>query len=65
MAESGVNTDLVRALAETKDPRLNYLWTAVSIAKEAGKVKMVLFNTKCSKARNLLHLGEVEPCIIQ
>ena len=38
MAESGVNTDLVRALAETKDPRLNYLWTAVSIAKEAGKV---------------------------
>ena len=38
MAESGVNTDLVRALAEIKDARLNYLWTAVSVAKEAGKV---------------------------
>ena len=38
MAGSEVNTDLIKALAETKDTRLNYLWTAVSIAKEAGKV---------------------------
>lgn len=39
MAASGVNTDLVRALAETKDHRLSYLWTAVSVAQEAGKVR--------------------------
>lgn len=38
MAATEVSTDLVKALAETKDARLNYLWTAVSIAKEAGNV---------------------------
>ncbi|XP_065065214.1 inositol monophosphatase 1-like [Rhopilema esculentum] len=36
MAAFELNVNLITALAEAKDPRLSYLWTAVSIAQQAG-----------------------------
>ena len=45
MAAFELNVNLITALAEAKDPRLSYLWTAVSIAQQAGAVSTLVFSS--------------------
>ena len=40
MTAFGMDMNLIKELTEAKDPRLEYLWTAVSIAQHAGTVSM-------------------------
>lgn len=40
MASCGINANLIARLAEKNDPRLDFLWTAVRIAQQAGEVKI-------------------------
>ncbi len=38
MTAFGIDMNLIKNLTEAKDVRLNYLWTAASLAQQAGAV---------------------------
>ena len=58
MASSGINANLVARLAEKSDPRLDFLWTAVRIAQQAGEVRSFEFLVgRTQKGGGLLSAG--------
>ncbi len=49
MTAFGMDMNLIKDLTESKDSRLEFLWTAVSLAQQAGNVRKKVLYPHCTR----------------